>query len=86
MMNSRYASQIESKLVNINRSLHKLRHHLRIGNNGLIRLEMEHFMNLITEFNRILSNLEMIGRQPEEILTLNNITNYYDGIHLTLYR
>jgi hypothetical protein len=51
---------------------------LAVGDNGRARLEMGYIMALVTKLHGRLSNLENIGRQPEEILTVDNTKNYYD--------
>jgi hypothetical protein len=51
---------------------------LAVGDNGRARLEMGYIMALVTKLHDRLSNLENIGRQPEEILTVDNTKNYYD--------
>jgi len=84
MTNRRYVSQIESQLASINKSLHTIGHHLTVADNGRVQLEMEYMMTLITELSNTLLNPENIGRQPEETVTLDNTTDYYDCILLKL--
>ncbi len=84
MAHRRCISQIQSQFVNINQSFHTVDHHLIVGDNSRARLEMEDIMALITELYSRVSNLENIGRQPEEILTSNNTTNYNDNLLVIL--
>jgi len=72
MTNPRCISQIKFALESINKSFDTIDHHLAVSDNGQARFEMEHIMALITALHDRLSNLENIGRQPEEILTINN--------------
>ncbi len=78
MTNRRYISQIKSQLASINKSFYTINYHLAVGDNGRARLEMGYIMALVTKLHGRLSNLENIGRQPEEILTVDNTKNYYD--------
>jgi len=80
MTNQRYISQIRSQLASINKSFYTIDYHTTGGDNSRARLEMEYNMSLITELYARQLNLENIGRQPEEILPINNIKNYYDHI------
>ena len=84
MTNRRFSTQIQSQLMNINRSLHTIDQHLVVGDHGRARLELEYITALITELHDRLSNLENIGRQPEETMTRNNITDYNNCIFVTL--
>ena len=84
MTNRRNISHIESQFTNINKSFRTIVHHLTADDNGLARLEMGYIMSAITELCDAISNLDNIGRQPEEKLILNNIKNCTDCILVKL--
>lgn len=84
MTNHSYILQITSQLVRINRSFYTIGHHLTVGDNGLARLETEYVMTLITELADMMSNLENIGRQPEERTFLKDTRTCFDRILVTL--
>jgi hypothetical protein len=84
MTNQRYITHIELQFANLNKSFSTLVHHLTVDDNSRARLEMELVMNVITQLYDTISNLENIGRQPEETQTENNMKNYSDCILVTL--
>ncbi|CAF1096543.1 unnamed protein product [Rotaria magnacalcarata] len=85
MTHSRYIYDIQAQFANINKTVHTIFHHLATNDNTLARLEMKCIVAMITEVNDTISNLDNVGRQPEEYLTFDTRTqNYYDQLLLTL--
>lgn len=67
MADQRYSLQIQSQLDLTMKSLHTIYYYMGNDDNIQARLEMDYIMILITELQSEISNLENIGRQPEEI-------------------
>lgn len=76
MTNRRTSFTIETQLTSIKTSLCSIDHHLAIGDHSGARSEMELIITVVLQLQSRLSNLDNIGRQPEEALTINPTMDY----------
>ena len=79
MTNRRNSITIQTQLTNISISLCTIDHHLALGDYSGARFEMECVMTRVTQIQSRLSNLDNIGRQPEEALNINHTTDYINS-------
>ena len=84
MTTPKHISEIELQCARMADACQTIRHHLMAANYSLARVEMGCIVSVIAELNRAIAELENVGRQPEENVTLNPAKNFLDCIFASL--